>query len=414
MAAEVRNIPEILLHYIWQKGLFLSSVQTLTDGTPVEVLSVGRHNTDAGPDFSDVHLRIGDREWVGNVEMHIHSSDWYRHRHHLDSAYDNIILHVVREADKLVYNSSGELIPQCVLNYPLNDDYLSKMFNDAMQMDSAFYTHRCAHRLLNEPSLLTQGWKHTLLINRLECKKASIDRLLNITHGNWEQAFYITLAHSFGFHTNGIPFEMLAINTPLSYLLKHRNSLFQLTAIVLGQSGLLDEATQPKLWKEYSFLQHKFSLQPIEGHLWKHSRLRPQNSPELRISQFAALIHQSEGLLSQLMDTSELDKLEYLLQIHPEENATFPYPAKLGKDSVNVLIINVVAPFLYARGKQHEALQLLENMPAENNSVIRQWRTLGQAAVSAADTQALIQLYTVYCQAEKCINCDVAYQIFVK
>lgn len=410
-------MPEILLHFIWQKGLFRSYPQALTDGTLLQVIAVGTHNTDAGPDFSAARIRLGNPddgstpvEQVGNIEIHVRSSDWYRHRHHLDPAYDNIILHVVREADKPVYNSRGELIPQCVLTYPMDEDYLTRLLREARQMDSPLFTHRCAKRLLNEPALLTEGWRRTLLRDRLRCKASSVNRLLAITHGSWEQAFYITLAHCFGFHTNGIPFELLAIQTPLQYLLKHRNSLFQLTAILLGQAGLLAE-TDP-LYKEYVFLQHKFSLQPIDAHLWKNARMRPQNFPETRIRQFAALIHHTEFLFSRLMDATSLDQLEALLMPAVESLPGLVVPP-MGRESVRLLLINAVIPYKFAHGEQAQAMTLLEALPAENNNIIRQWRTLGQKAETAADTQALIHLYTVYCQSDKCINCDVAYQIFL-
>ena len=268
-------MPEILLHYIWQRELFRSFPQYTTDGRHIDVLSVGVHNTDAGPDFSDVHLRVTDSngksiDWVGNIEIHVRASDWFKHRHHLDKAYDSVILHVVRDADKQVFNSQGEAIAQCALQYPTDQDYLSQLVADAHLMDSAYLTHRCANVLLKDPNLLTLGWKQTMLTRRLNCKKDSIRRLLALTTNSWEEAFYISLAHYFGFHTNGIPFEQLAINTPLSCLRKHKDNLLQLTAILMGQSGLLDESDE--LYSEYAFLRTKFALQPINPSMWKLGR----------------------------------------------------------------------------------------------------------------------------------------------
>ena len=404
------SFPEILLHYIWQNRLWASFPQTDTDGKPIEILSVGRHNTDAGPDFADVHLRIGGQEWFGNVEIHLTSSDWYKHRHHLDKAYDSVVLHVVRQADKRVYNSQGEAICQCELRYPDNQDYLTGLIRAAQRMDS------------------TDGWRKKLLHKRLDCKQQSIQRLLGITHNSWEHAFYITLAHNFGFHTNGIPFETMAIQTPLAYLQKHRNSLFQLTAILLGQSGLLTAATaqtdeEQRLLREYLFLQKKFSLTPIDGYLWKKARMRPQAFPEVRIRQFAQLIHQSEFLFSRLMDESGLEQLVSLLTLHPAEEDTpnkLAFPSPIGRSSIDILLINSVIPYKYAYALAHKdstaidkALLLMEQIAPENNSIIRQWHLLGQEVHSAADTQALIHLYQNYCQSSRCMNCEVGYQIFL-
>ena len=398
-------MPEIVLHYIWEHCLWAGFEQYTTDGMKVEILSVGEHNRDAGPDYSHARIRIDGHEWVGNIEIHVCASDWTKHHHHLDKAYDNIILHVVRTADKPIYNSKGELVPQCELNYPSDKDYLSALFESAQRMDSAIARIGCAEQLLHDPRLLTEGWRKTLLCKRLECKRASITRLLEITKGSWEHALYISLARNFGFHTNSVPFEELAINTPLSYLQKHRNSLFQLTALLLGQAGLVQE---PELQKEYDFLRVKFGLTPLEGSIWKHARLRPQNSPELRIRQFAQLMHQSENLLSKILDTDDLKELEVLFAV-----------PQMGKSSVDILLINTVIPYKYAYAlhqnnpvKAEQALRLMEKIPAENNTIVRQWRVLGQEVKNAADTQALLHLYQNYCQHHECINCEVGYKIF--
>ena len=398
-------MPEIVLHYIWEHCLWAGFDQYTTDGKKVEILSVGEHNRDAGPDYSHARIRIDGHEWVGNIEIHVCSSDWTKHHHHLDKAYDNIIMHVVRTADKPIYNSKGELVPQCELNYPSDKDYLSALFESAQRMDSAIARIGCAEQLLHDPRLLTEGWRKTLLCKRLECKRASITRLLEITKGSWEHALYISLARNFGFHTNSVPFEELAINTPLSCLQKHRNSLFQLTALLLGQAGLVQE---PELQKEYDFLRVKFGLTPLEGSIWKHARLRPQNSPELRIRQFAQLMHQSENLLSKILDTDDLKELEMLFAV-----------PQMGKSSVDILLINTVIPYKYAYAlhqnnpvKAEQALRLMEKIPAENNTIVRQWRVLGQEVKNAADTQALLHLYQNYCQHHECINCEVGYKIF--
>lgn len=398
-------VPEILLHYIWQRELFRSFPQATTDGRRIEVISVGHHNFDAGPDFDNAHIRIYNpdnsyEDWVGNVEIHVRSSEWNTHHHQLDPRYDNVILHVVRDADKTIYNSRGRALVQCELQYPDEQDYLSRLIADAHAMDTPFATHRCGKWLKQTPELITIGWKQTMLNQRLECKKQSIERLLTLTNHNWEHAFYISLAHYFGFHTNGIPFEQLAIITPLIYLQKHRDNLDQVTAMLLGQSGLITPSDP--LFREYDFLRKKFSLTPMDPSLWKHGRIRPQNAPELRIRQFALLIHKSEFLFSKLMETTDIDALRSLLMVDT-----------IGRASVDILLINTVIPYLYARSRTQQALDLLRALPPEDNRIIRQWRELGQRIENAADTQALIHLFQTGCQNAKCLNCDVAYQIFL-
>ena len=300
-------------------------------------------------------------------------------------------------------------MPQCELQYPSDKDYLSGLFEAAQTMDSAISRIGCAEQLLRDPAMLTEGWRRTLLRKRMECKRASLERLLEITKGSWEHALYISLARNFGFHTNSLPFEQLAINTPLSYLQKHRNNLFQLTALLMGQAGLI-KAEEKDLSKEYEFFRTKFSLTPMDGSLWKHARMRPQNSPELRIRQFAQLIYQSEALLSKILDYNELKELVALFEVDG-----------MGRSSIDILLINTVIPYKYAyalhrnnTAEAEQAMMLMEQIAPENNTIIRQWRVLGQQVRNAADTQALLHLYQNYCQHHECINCEVGYRIFQK
>lgn len=393
-------MPEYLLHYIWQQGLFLAYPQTTTDGRPVEVLSTGRHNHDAGPDFTDVHLRIDEVDLYGQIEIHVASSDWHRHHHDTDPAYDHILLHVVRKADKEVYNSQGEPLPQLELQYD-EKDYVGHLMHDAMLMDSAWSTHRCAQSILTDPSLITMGWKQTLLERRLQCKTESIERLLTVSHNDWNTAFYVSLAHACGFHINGVPMEMLALATPLSVLYKHRSSLEQLSSLLLGQAGLLDP-NDPR-YREYTFLRTKFGLTPINPALWKHSRMRPVSHPAVRVQQLAIIIHDTEFLFSQCMETKDADTLRSFFQ-----------SSGMGKSSIDGLIINTVAPFLYARSQKSQAINLLHALPAESNRIIRQWQTLGQTVTDAFDSQALIHLYTTCCEQGQCSSCAVWSESAVK
>jgi hypothetical protein len=409
-------VPEILLHYIWQKRIWAGFPQTTTDGKSIEVLSVGEYNIHAGQDFSHAHIRIDGQDWVGNVEIHVHSADWYKHKHHTNLAYDNTILHVVAKADREVRNSQGALIPQCELKYPHQRDYLSELFQYGTLENIP-----CAKQLLQDSTLLTQDWKRKLLEKRLECKHQSINKLLDITQQSWAHAFYISLAHNFGFHTNGLPFEALALATPLSCLHKHRNSLFQLTAILLGQSGLLEEGARDNelgLWQEYCFLRKKFSLTPIDRQMWKKARMHPQNAPEVRIRQFAHLIYQSEFLFSQLMEAQTIERMVELLSLKYGDDDVYTRvqrPLPLGRSSIDILLINTIIPYKHAYTQNRrieDAIKWLSDIKRENNTIIRQWAMLGQDIRSAADTQALIHLYQNYCQPHLCFNCHVGYQVF--
>ncbi len=404
-------MPELLLHYIWQMKAFLAYPQETTDGQRIEVIDIGLHNSDAGPDFFNVKLRIDGQLWVGNIEIHILASDWYRHHHEKDAAYDNIILHVVKKADREVYNSRGERILQCELRYPTDEKQLERLLIDRLAV--------CNTKIAEQPSLLEETWKQTLLNRRMLKKTEAIHTLLSQSHNDWEEALYITLAHNFGFHTNGLPFEMVARQTPLAYLRKHRDNLFQLEAIILGQSGLLEHINTDymrRLQTEYRFLQKKFSLVPINPTLWKMGRMRPQNSPLVRLRQFAAIMQKAEGLFARLMQTSDIGELRSLFTITSDTPQAVP---ALGKVSIDILLINTVVPYKFAYGRAHnnlhlqdEAFTLLNALPAEKNHILDQWKLLGIKAHNAADSQSLIHLYQDYCITHRCFQCDVGYQIF--
>lgn len=398
-------MPELLLHYIWMHRKFAAFPQLTTMGKELEIINVGKYNTDSGPDFFAATIRIGDTMWTGNVEMHIFASEWYRHKHHQDPAYDSVILHVVCHADKQVYNTKGEAIEQCELRFPDSEMQLGEFLSSREQL--------CHTAISDNPALMSDNWKHTLLLQRLQDKADDISELLRLTRQSWEDAFYITLAHNFGFHTNGLPFEMLAKHTPLAYLRKHRESLFQLTAILLGQAGLIGPQDE-ELRREYAFLKTKFSLTPIDASTWKYLRMRPQNFPDVRVRQFAQLIHRVDNLFSSLVMLTDLKQLRRLLRGDEGE-------LRLGQSSADLIIINSVIPYMYAYGKERgddrlvdRALRLLSELPAETNHIISEWKALGLSIASAAESQAYIQLTTRYCKDSRCMYCDVGLSIFTK
>lgn len=419
-------MPEILLHTIWLRGLFRDFPQQTTDGLPVEVLDSGQHNLDSGPDFSAAVLRIGDLRLAGNVEIHVSSSDWNRHGHQTDPAYDSVILHVVRTADREVFNSRGERIPQLELRYPSDPAFLEGLI--------ASHSWLCSQQW-NTASEGYGSWRSALLEDRILKKTTAIRQLLQLSCNHWEQAFYITLAHNFGFHTNSLPFELMAKQTPMQYLLKHRSSLFQLQAMLLGQAGLLEEPYISKLshlddsadenspcprgkgqgkgalQSEYRFLQKKFSLVPIDGSLWKYGRMRPQNFPHVRIMQFAALIHEHDNLLSEVLSLSDVKQLRAFFIDATRAGGSVP---PLGRSAADVLIINSAVPYKYAWGRTHakpslmeEASALLDKLPAETNHILDQWKELGVLIRTAADSQAFIHLYQEYCLRQRCLSCDL-------
>ena len=416
---------ESILHYVWQNKLFVAHDLRTTEGEKLEVIDIGRNNTDAGPDFFNAKIRIGETLWAGNVEIHSCSTEWYKHNHQSDKAYDSVILHVVLHADCEVFRTDGERIAQLELNYPTQiDANYEQLFSQQKWIP-------CSDKISLVPSVFIQSWKNALLTERLEQKTDSIEKLLSERNKNWEEAFYITLARNFGFGTNSQAFESLAKSLPHSVLGKHKDNIMQLEALLFGQSGLLYLSKQDdysvNLKKEYDFLKIKYGLSPIDGTQWKLLRLRPDNFPYLRIAQFAALIHTSTKLFSRIVENANIELIRKMFESEPSfywkssylfANKGSIHVKKLGTQSINGILINTIVPFLfcYANHKNNEELKnkafmFLDEIPGERNSIINGWNKLGLKSETAFDTQALIQLKKKYCDEKKCLCCRIGHKV---
>lgn len=415
---------EQLLHYVWKHKLFPLTELRTTAGQPVEVIDPGLGNPNAGPDFLNAKLKLNGMLWVGNVEIHEKSSDWYRHGHATNPVYDSVILHITQHIDCEVCRTNGEPIPQLLLTCP---DSVRANYRELLETDQYPPCYRIIPTL---PRLTLHAWMAALQLERFEEKTEAVRERLQHADGNWEDAFFVTLARNFGFGLNGDAFETWARHIPLRAVDKHRNDLFQIEAIFFGQAGLLQEPQADpyyqRLQKEYAYLQHKFELTPIDPHRWRFLRLRPNNFPHVRIAQLACLYHRSYGLLSQVLEAESLAEVRTLLKggisdywlTHYTFAAAAPSrPKTLSPTTLDLLLINTVVPFLYAYGKHkdNEALcarasRFLEELKPENNHIIRLWSECGLTAAHAGDSQALIQLKKNYCDRKKCLYCRIGYE----
>jgi hypothetical protein len=416
---------ESFLHYLWKYGLYSNQPLVSVDGSPVEVIHPGEHNTHSGPDFFNAKIKIGATVWAGNVEVHIHSSDWLKHHHQSDAAYENVILHVVAQNDTEIKRPKGESIPVLELQAPkgIYEQYLYLMQNTGWVPCETFIGKI-------DPFTVFQ-WKEALMIERLHEKSELISERFSRNNNHWEETFYQTFAANFGFKTNAQPFEMLARSLPLSYLAKHKDQLNLIEALLFGQSGLLPSKSADKytnhLITDCNHLRNKYALKPMSGHLWKFSRLRPVNFPTIRIAQFASLVHGSTSLLSKILEATDYHELVALLQVkaspfwdtHYVFDKESPLREKhLGDDALQNILINTVAPFLFFYGtvrKQtsltEKALEWLTKVPPEQNAIIEHWNQLGLKSENAFDTQALIQLKNRYCNHRRCLNCRIGNQV---
>lgn len=429
---------EELLHYTWKHKFFPLQPLMTTDGLPVEVIDPGLHNHHAGPDFFNAKIRIGDALWVGNVELHCKASDWYQHGHQQDPRYDNVVLHVCETVDQHVQNSKGQYLVQMQLSVP---DFVKEHYEELLH--TAHYPP--CYRIIPDLSPLTiHAWMAALQTERLERKTEDIRRRADLLDGSWEDAYFVTLARNYGFGINADAFEQWAYNLPLKAVAHHRDNLFQVECIFLGQAGLLDPDTLPtscrqealsdgylaRLRNEYLYLAHKFGLKPMDASLWKFLRLRPQNFPHIRLSQLANLYHEGKAGLSALLECTTVEQLEKLLSTHvtPYWETHYSFGSistknekHLSHASLHLLIINTAIPMLFAMGRHRRneqwcdrAFDLLEQLRPENNHIIRMWQQCGLSVRSAGDSQALIQLKQAYCDRRDCLRCRFGYEYLKK
>jgi hypothetical protein len=415
---------EEFLHYLWKYSLY--DPERLFDqlGNKIQVIRSGEYNRDSGPDFFNARISVDGTVWAGNIEIHTRSSHYDTHGHQNDPAFDNVILHIVAENDKKVFNTKGEEILTTEISFDpeLYESYISLVNNP--------YVIACQEVIKDIDTFLIRHWLNSLVIERLNIKSESILTIFKETGNDWEETFYRLLTRYFGFRINTEPFEMLASALPFRIIRKHTDNLFQIEALLFGTAGMLEEGLfkdaisdeyYRSLIKEFRVLSAKYSLKPIHGWLWKFSRLRPTNFPTVRISQLAAMLSVTGGLFSKVLEATGLMKLKEVFEVTASKywdnhflfgKKTRKTVKNTGTQAVGIFLINAVIPAIFVYGKTRDynnlcerALSFLEELSAEENSILDEWKEAGIEAESAYYSQALIQLRNEYCKKRRCLEC---------
>ncbi len=418
---------ENFILYLWTFQLFQKELVT-TDDQPLLVESPGWRNADSGPDFFNGRIRIGDTLWAGNIEIHVKSSDWFKHGHQTDEAYNNIILHVVLENDRPIQRKNGEWIPTLEIKNKFDPQLLERYTGFL----STMHPIPCNKQLHSINHFTRMGWYDSLMIERLGQKTTSITNSLTSVKQDFNESFYQKLGRNFGVKTNADAMEQLTVSVPLSILAKHMDNLWQLEALLFGQAGLLSRSFKDpypvRLLKEYEFLAAKYQLQSMDKKVWKFMRMRPANFPTIRIAQLAALLFKSPELLNTMLDTDKFSHIQSLFNVSASDywdnhfhfdRETLPKrKKKLGSSSSNLIIINTIIPFLFVYSQLHgntelqqKALIWLDQIPEEHNAVTRLFSSCGLEANSALQSQALLQLKAYYCDKKRCLECRFGHEL---
>ncbi|MGB3588535.1 MAG: DUF2851 family protein [Tunicatimonas sp.] len=396
---------EVVLYYLWQQQAFnRESLQTI-NGQAVVVQSAGILNANAGPDFSVARLYIDNLEWHGSVEIHVKASDWKRHQHHRDSAYERVILHVVWEHDQDVYRSDGTMVPTLELKSRVNSSIL---FRIQSLLESKQPSIPCAHLVSQVPDVVKIAQIERMAIQRMKRKADEILELLKHNKGNWQETAYQCLLRSFGFKTNQAGMEQLAQALPLRWVRKWCDDSDQLTNIFLHQAAL----SQYLVNEKPLLIPPELENRRLNPSVWRYSRIRPTNFPHVRIKQLAILLKQWQADLSWLLQIQPIE--HYIKQLCAEAT-------NLGAHSINTIIINTIVPLLTAYGVYHRdnsyqqhACLCLKEIKAENNKVIRKYNDLTFPNSSALDTQGILELYQNYCTKKQCLSCSIGSAVLKK
>ena len=414
---------EELLHYTWKYKLYPPYGLFTEKGQKLEIIDPGLHNFDAGPDFFNAKIKMDGVLWVGNVEIHNSSSDWYRHNHHKEKAYNSVILHVVNRIDDKTITCDGREVPQLQLNCP---QAVVENFHELI--NSSRYP-ACYKIIPSLDKMMVHSWLNSLYVERLNQKSVALFQRVISKENNWEEALFVTIARNFGFGLNGDVFELWANRIPLKIIQKQNDSLLQIESLFFGQAGLLEDEDGEKYYmdlkREYLFLKAKYSLTPIDISYWKFLRLRPNNFPHIRLSQLAMLYHNVHSMLSSVVEADDKKKINTIFSCATSEywnnhysfgKESTSYPKSISKSSIELIIINSIVPILYSYGKHRgdealceRAIGLLESTKAEYNYITRIWNECGIKVDNAADSQAIIQLKKEYCDRKRCLYCRIGY-----
>ncbi|GIQ57772.1 hypothetical protein Flavo103_09080 [Flavobacterium collinsii] len=410
---------EDFLHYLWRFKKFETLNLRTTQKELLTIIKTGDYTELSGPDFFNAQIIIGNQKWAGNIEIHLKSSDWYVHGHEKDTAYDNVILHVVWEHDTEIFGKSNMEIPVLVLRDYTATETLSN-YNALLTPKSWIF---CEKNIAEIDKFVFINWQERLFFERLERKSTFIYDLLKESQQDWEAVLFSLLAKNFGLNTNGNSFLQMAKSLPFSVIRKESFEVENLEGLFFGTVGLLDSAKEDVYFTDlkirYYYLLNKYQIKkscvdPVQ--FFKH---RPDNFPTIRLSQLANL-YRKQNLFSKIISLKSVEEVRQLLivsaspywQNHYQfDKESTRKPKALSHAFIDLLIINTIIPLQFAyAGIRDESISedliaFMNQVAPESNAVIDKFEFFGIKAKNAFETQALLELKKEYCNQKGCLGC---------
>jgi hypothetical protein len=448
------NLNESFISRLWLDNKYYDNLKT-TDGKPVEVISYGKLNTDSGADFKDALIKIGDKVFEGDVEIHKTFKDWENHKHSLDGKYNKVILHVIFWDDKSntlnkTVNKLLEEIPTVILSRFLLDS-IHNIWKDIINNPLPSFKLPCSSytKTINDTFkknfLKKQGLTRlSFRSERIRNRKKELDiEYIETPDLVWKKLLFEFSCESLGFSKNKEQFLKFSKNLDFKFLAAQKYSIKTLEGLFFGAAGFLkdikiDDEYIFSLKKNWAKLNQSLNQTVMDISDWVFFRLRPNNFPTLRLAYAASLCFEIlynnffENVITFFnTDNINVDKLvRLLMKINPSSYWNNHYHLgkssnknlnPLGKTRSLEIIINVFLPllFLYSKLSENQTLYnkvvnfYLSLKYVENNSIIRiMKKQLNIKINSAIEAQGIIHLHNNLCVRQLCHKCDIGKQVF--
>ncbi len=259
-----------------------------TQGHTLKILSQGQFNFSRGPDIRGAKFNLDGVIYHGDVEFHVLPVDWYRHQHHLDRAFQNVILHLVgddpgSESGKISHGLDGRIIPTFILPKPDTSRFPAH--------PGTYCRERASFRTGLKKNL------ELLALERLRIKVRQFTHLLN--YQSPEDLLYKYIFRALGYPHNANAFEQLAERLEWPWMLWWTENISDnpeiLYSVYAGHASFLPERSPDPVIAQminiYKNAKSYFKSAPIDPGQWQFASTRPVNHPHFRLAAWVWLLN---------------------------------------------------------------------------------------------------------------------------